>query len=88
MAKNAKNWYDPAPALGVKYNEAEAAPAAEEKKLDVSELTSHEIDDKVESGELSAEDVYAAEKSGKARKGVLAKYAPEDENTQGTTEEA
>lgn len=44
--------------------------------LDISDLTAKEIEEKVESGELNADEVYAAELAGKNRKGVLEAYAP------------
>lgn len=70
--------------LGAAYA-PEVAPVltekVEEKTLDISDLTAKEIDEMVEAGVLTAAQVYQAEKAGKQRKGVLAKY----EDEQGTS---
>lgn len=62
--------------------EAEAVESRSPEDL-VHESTVAQIDYLVESGELKAEDVYAAEsKAEKPRKGVLAKYAPEESESE------
>lgn len=68
--------------------EATKEADAADEVLDVAALTVKEIEEKVDAGDLSAEEVYAAELAGKQRKGVLAQYAPADDNEQGTGEDS
>lgn len=56
-----------------------AAETGETRSIEelVHDSTAAQIDFLVESGELTGEQVYEAEKAGKGRKTVLAKYEPE-----------
>lgn len=60
----------------------------EPEVLNIEELTAAEIKTFHEAGELSSEEIYAAEsKADKPRQGVLKAYAPKDEDDKGTTAE-